>query len=152
MGIVMLSSVWMATNLSASSKSPVTQEPVEQMGCPCCSGAVIPEEPITTQATPKAVTETPSPATQQVQVINSTLNPRRYPDITVKKGIPVRWVIDAPQGSIHGCNNRIIIPEYDIEYSFKYGENVIEFTPVKAGKFRYSCWMYMMFGNITVEG
>lgn len=30
------------------------------------------------------------------------------------------------------------------------GENVIEFTPAKAGTVRYSCWMGMIRGNIFV--
>ena len=85
-----------------------------------------------------------------VQIINSTLQTRRYPAITVKQGIPVRWIIDAPQGSITGCNNRFIIREYGIQHTFKYGENVIEFLPKKAGKFTYSCWMNMIRSTITV--
>ncbi|HWQ79749.1 MAG TPA: sulfite exporter TauE/SafE family protein [Anaerovoracaceae bacterium] len=85
-----------------------------------------------------------------VQIINSTLSSGRYPAITVQAGIPVKWTIDAPNGSINGCNNRIIIPEYNIEYQFESGENVIEFTPDKTGKFQYSCWMGMIRGSITV--
>lgn len=85
-----------------------------------------------------------------VQVINSTLGRGRYSAITVQAGIPVKWIINAPQGSINGCNNRIQIPEFNIEYEFETGENVIEFTPVKAGKFPYSCWMGMIRSSITV--
>lgn len=85
-----------------------------------------------------------------VQQIRSTLSSGRYPAITVQAGIPVKWTIDAPEGSINGCNNRIFIPEYDIEYQFKSGENVIEFTPSKTGRFSYSCWMGMLRGSITV--
>lgn len=84
------------------------------------------------------------------QIINSTLSPSRYPNITVQAGIPVKWIIDAPKGSINGCNNRIFIQEYGIEYSFKTGENVIEFTPTKVGNVRYSCWMGMIHGTIAV--
>jgi len=85
------------------------------------------------------------------QVINSTLSSGRYPNITVQAGTPVMWVIDAPKGSINGCNNRINIKEYGItNYSFKTGENIIEFNPVKTGKFQYSCWMGMIRGTITV--
>jgi plastocyanin domain-containing protein len=84
------------------------------------------------------------------QIVNSTLQPGRYPAITVQQGIPVRWTINAPQGSINGCNNRMIIREYGIQYAFKQGGNVIEFTPEKAGKFRYSCWMGMINSSITV--
>jgi uncharacterized protein len=85
-----------------------------------------------------------------VQVVRSTLEPGRYPAITVSAGSPVKWVIDAPEGSINGCNNRMILNEYGIEHTFKAGENVIEFTPDKAGSFQYSCWMGMIRGTINV--
>jgi hypothetical protein len=84
------------------------------------------------------------------QTVNSVLTSGRYPDITVQAGAPVKWVIDAPQGSINGCNNRMYIQEYGIEHQFKTGENVIEFTPDKVGTFRYRCWMGMISGTITV--
>lgn len=84
------------------------------------------------------------------QIVNSTLSSGRYPAITVQAGKPVKWTIDAPQGSINGCNNTIIIPEYNIEYKFKTGENTIEFTPTKTGMFSYSCWMGMIRSDITV--
>jgi sulfite exporter TauE/SafE/copper chaperone CopZ/plastocyanin domain-containing protein len=85
-----------------------------------------------------------------VQIVNSTLLPGRYPAITVQQGVPVKWTITAPQGSINGCNNRMIIREYKIEHRFTPGENVIEFTPEKTGKFSYSCWMGMIRSSITV--
>jgi sulfite exporter TauE/SafE/copper chaperone CopZ len=91
------------------------------------------------------------PANQSgVQIVNSTLLPNRYPAITVQQGIPVRWIINAPQGSINGCNNRFIIREYGIEHTFKPGENVVEFMPQKTGRFSYSCWMGMIRSSITV--
>lgn len=85
-----------------------------------------------------------------VQIVKSTLSSGRYPAITVKEGMPVKWIIDAPKRSINGCNNRIFIPEYDIEYQFKTGENIIEFTPSKTGTFSYSCWMGMIRSRIKV--
>ena len=85
------------------------------------------------------------------QVITSTLSSGQYPNITVQAGTPVKWVINAPQGSINGCNYQINIPEYGISnYSFQTGENVIEFNPTTTGKFQYSCWMGMIHGSITV--
>jgi sulfite exporter TauE/SafE/copper chaperone CopZ len=84
------------------------------------------------------------------QIVNSNLSGGRYPAITVQQGIPVKWTINAPQGSINGCNNRMIIREYKIEHRFKAGENVIEFTPDKTGRFSYSCWMGMIRSSITV--
>lgn len=85
-----------------------------------------------------------------VQVINSTLSPRNYPAITVMAGVPVKWTIDAPQGSINGCNNRMFIKAFGVEHQFKTGENIIEFTPTEAGTFQYSCWMGMIRSTITV--
>jgi plastocyanin domain-containing protein len=84
------------------------------------------------------------------QIVNSTLRPGSYPPITVQQGIPVRWTIDAPQGSITGCNNQMYIREYGITWRFNPGENVIEFVPEKAGRFSYSCWMGMIRSSITV--
>lgn len=85
-----------------------------------------------------------------VQIVNSTLTRGRYPNITVQAGVPVRWIIDAPAGSINGCNYRMLIKEYGIEHSFEEGENIIEFTPDKAGTVRYTCWMGMIRGSIFV--
>ncbi|MDR2418468.1 MAG: sulfite exporter TauE/SafE family protein [Treponema sp.] len=85
-----------------------------------------------------------------VQIVNSTLLPGAYPAITVQQGIPVKWTISAPQGSINGCNNRMIIREYKIEHRFTLGENIIEFMPEKTGRFSYSCWMGMIRSSITV--
>lgn len=85
-----------------------------------------------------------------VQIVSSTLAPGRYPNITVKAGIPVRWVIDAPEGSINGCNSRMLIQDYGIEHNFRTGENIIEFTPAYTGTVRYSCWMGMIHGDIYV--
>jgi plastocyanin domain-containing protein len=84
------------------------------------------------------------------QIIDSTLLPNRYPAIVVQQGIPVRWTIKAPPGSINGCNNRMIIREYGITHTFSPGDNVIEFTPAKKGRFTYSCWMGMIRSTITV--
>ena len=85
-----------------------------------------------------------------VQVVRSTLQPGRYPAITVAAGRPVKWIIDAPKGSLNGCNKAIFIPEYGLEFKFKPEENIIEFTPANRGKFRYSCWMGMIRSTITV--
>ena len=85
-----------------------------------------------------------------LQVVKSTLTSRTYPAITVQVGVPVKWIINAPQGSINGCNKRIFIDEYGIEYTFTQGENIIEFTPDKTGTFQYSCWMGMIHSTITV--
>ncbi|MDX9872111.1 MAG: sulfite exporter TauE/SafE family protein [Clostridia bacterium] len=96
------------------------------------------------QETPEIIME------NGTQIINSTLTGRGYPAITVQAGTPVKWTIDAPEGSLSGCNYRMVIPEYNLQYQFDYGENVIEFTPEKTGTIPYSCWMGMIRSSITV--
>ena len=86
-----------------------------------------------------------------VQVVESTLSSGEYPTICVTAGIPVRWIIHAPEGSVNGCNYKIISSSFGIEYSFHTGENVIEFTPEQAGTFDYSCWMGMIKSSIIVN-
>lgn len=83
-----------------------------------------------------------------VQVVRSTFLPNQYPSITVEAGKPVKWIIDAADGSINGCNNRMYIPDLDLEYTFHSGENIIEFTAEKT--MAYTCWMGMLRGNIEV--
>lgn len=97
-----------------------------------------------------APTDTQAAAQAGVQRINSTLASRNYPSITVEAGVPVEWNINAPAGSINGCNNRMLIPEYGIEHTFTEGDNLITFTPDKTGTFQYSCWMGMIRATITV--
>ncbi|MDO4170483.1 MAG: sulfite exporter TauE/SafE family protein [Lachnospiraceae bacterium] len=86
-----------------------------------------------------------------MQIVNSTLGPGNYPDIEVQVGVPVKWTIEAPKGTVNGCNYKIEILDYGIEHTFHTGENVIEFTPTKAGTIRYRCWMGMIHGNINVK-
>ena len=85
-----------------------------------------------------------------VQVVSSTLSSGSYPNITVQAGLPVRWVVEAPAGTVNGCNYRMLIQEYGIDHAFAEGENIIEFTPMQPGTVRTSCWMGMIHGNIFV--
>ena len=72
------------------------------------------------------------------------------PDIIyLKKGIPVRWVIDG--SGISGCTNAIQIPSLGIKKNLIRGENIIEFTPTQAGELPFSCWMQMVWGKFIVE-
>lgn len=84
------------------------------------------------------------------QLIKTRLEINKYPDITVKKGIPVRWEIQADQGSLTGCNYRMILRDFKLGVEMGYGTNVIEFTPEKTGTFQYTCWMGMISGKIKV--
>jgi sulfite exporter TauE/SafE len=86
-----------------------------------------------------------------VQTVRTELASGRYAPITVQAGIPVRWTLHAEPGTLNGCNNRIIIPEYGrMQKKLELGDNVIEFTPERSGAFLYTCWMGMIRGRITV--
>ncbi|MFV0342807.1 MAG: sulfite exporter TauE/SafE family protein [Anaerocolumna sp.] len=87
---------------------------------------------------------------KDIQTINTVLDYGRYPAISVKKNIPVKWTITANQGVINGCNNEIIIPEYNLVIQLKEGDNLVEFIPKETGTFTYSCWMGMIRSSITV--
>ena len=87
-----------------------------------------------------------------VQYVSSTLRSGWYPDITVKAGEPVKWEINVPEGSINGCNYRMILQDFGMDHTFENGENVIEFIPEKEGVYTYSCWMGMITGTIYVTG
>jgi uncharacterized protein len=85
-----------------------------------------------------------------VQVVSIDLKSGRYAPIVVQKGIPVKFIINAEDKDINGCNNTVIIPKYNIEKALEPGENIIEFTPEETGTIPYSCWMGMIKSKITV--
>ena len=81
------------------------------------------------------------------------MNVTRYgwsPDVFVlKKNIPVKWIINGLE--ITGCNNAIQVPEYNLEFPIKKGEQIIGFNPGdKVGKIPFSCWMGMIPGTFIV--
>jgi hypothetical protein len=84
------------------------------------------------------------------QLIESTLNTRSYPEITVEAGKPVVWNIIAPEGTVNSCNNRFFIREYNLEVTLKTGINEIRFSPEQTGVYNYTCWMGMVSGTIRV--
>jgi len=84
------------------------------------------------------------------QIVNMEVT--RYgwtPDtFMLKKGVPVKWNIDVKE--LTGCNNEIIVRDYDIDVKLKKGMNVVEFTPDETGTVRWSCWMGMIPGVFIV--
>jgi len=82
----------------------------------------------------------------RMKITNSGFDPSV---IRIKKGVPVKFIIDGDQ--VSGCTNKILIPDYKISAPIKAGENIIRFTPTKAGTINYSCWMGMVRGKFIVE-
>lgn len=87
---------------------------------------------------------------KEYQVVEMDLTYRGYsPNVLfVKKGIPVRWIINVKQ--MTGCTNEIIVSDYNIKKPLGYGENIIEFVPDKLGDIKFSCWMKMVWGKFVV--
>lgn len=88
---------------------------------------------------------------KDAQVVTMDVTPAGFSPsvLKVKKGTPVRWVINGDEAS--GCTNKIIIPSLNISKPIKNGENVVTFTPDKAGEIPFSCWMGMVRGKFIVE-
>lgn len=84
------------------------------------------------------------------QLIEFNLSYNSYQDIQVKKDIPVKIIIHVEEKYLTGCNNEIIIPEFNINKKLEVGDNIIEFIPTKTGVFTYTCWMQMLKNNIKV--
>ena len=67
----------------------------------------------------------------------------------LKKGVPVKWVIDGQR--ITGCNRGIKVPSLGLSFDIKPGIQTIEFTPTQEGTIPWSCWMGMIKGTFIVK-
>lgn len=85
-----------------------------------------------------------------VQVVKMTESSRGYApnSITIKKGVPVKWVITA--NDPYSCASSIVVSSLNIRKTLVAGENVIEFTPTETGKIPFSCTMGMYTGAFNV--
>lgn len=81
----------------------------------------------------------------RMNVTNAGWQPNSF---VLQKGVPVKWIINGIQ--INGCNNKIIVRDYGLEFPINPGEQTIEFTPDKEGVVRWSCWMGMIPGTFIV--
>ena len=95
------------------------------------------------------VAETPSCDTEQtisMEILKSRFSPNQF---TLRKGVPVKWVIDGKE--MNECNKTIVIPQYKMKIDLKEGTQIIEFTPPESGVVPWSCWMGMIPGAFIVE-
>lgn len=86
----------------------------------------------------------------QEQVVYMTQDADGYsPNVlTVKKGIPVKWVITSK--STFSCASYIVMRKFKIGKPLNKGENVFYFTPTEAGEIPFSCSMGMYTGKFIV--
>lgn len=69
-------------------------------------------------------------------------------ELTIKSGIPVRFIIDGTNAG--GCTRGFVIPSLGIQRILEPGDNVIEFTPQSPGRIAFSCSMGMVRGAFNV--
>lgn len=81
----------------------------------------------------------------RMTVAYGTYQPR---NLTVKKGIPVRWEIDGQD--VSGCASTLIAPVLDLRLNLSPGMNIVRFTPLSTGTIPFSCGMGMIRGSFTV--
>ncbi|MDP2718165.1 MAG: cupredoxin domain-containing protein, partial [Candidatus Micrarchaeota archaeon] len=70
-------------------------------------------------------------------------------EVTVKKGVPVRFHFTAEPGS--GCGAQLIMDAFGVNLVSRGQETVAEFTPTRAGTYPYHCSMNMFRGKMVVE-
>jgi len=88
---------------------------------------------------------------QEEQIVNMEFTYYGYkPNVLyIKRGLPVRWVINVKEMS--GCTNAIEIASLGIKKDLEYGENIIEFTPpADVKEIKFSCWMRMVWGKFII--
>lgn len=85
-----------------------------------------------------------------VQVVHMTENTNGYSpnSFTIKKNVPVKWVIDSK--APYSCASVMIVPKLKIQKFLAAGENIVEFTPTETGILPFSCSMGMYTGVFNV--
>jgi uncharacterized protein len=85
-----------------------------------------------------------------VQIVDMNVTPYGYvPNrFTLKKGVPVRWEINAQDGV--GCANTLVSRDLGVSQRLQTGMNVIQFTPQRTGTVAFSCAMGMVRGAFTI--
>ncbi|MDQ7814291.1 MAG: sulfite exporter TauE/SafE family protein [Patescibacteria group bacterium] len=86
--------------------------------------------------------------TEQVVKMKVTSNGFNPSNLTVKKGVPVRWEVDGTKAG--GCTSSIISRELDISKTLDRGINTFRFTPERTGRITFSCGMGMVRGSFNV--
>ena len=102
-------------------------------------------------AAPTQLLGSPAPVNNGVQEVAVSMRGYQYqPDpIRLTIGVPARFTVDL--NTVRGCMRSIQIPGLGVAGRVSDGNNVLEFTPTKAGTFRMTCSMGMADGTVIVE-
>lgn len=84
----------------------------------------------------------------QIVRMNQIVNGYEPDFFTIKKNIPVKWIIDSKEP--YSCASSLILPSLNIRKLLQRGENIIEFTPSEKGLLRFTCSMGMYTGTFNV--
>lgn len=85
-----------------------------------------------------------------VQVVHMIQDNQGYTpnNITVKKGIPVKWVVKSTYP--YSCASSLVMSKYNIHALLTKEEKTFEFTPQENGQIPFSCTMGMYTGVFNV--
>jgi len=85
-----------------------------------------------------------------VQIVKMKVEGRNYvlEPSSFKEGIPVR--IEADMSKFVGCSQSVVISAFNVRKTLSSSDNIIEFTPDKAGTFNIACSMNMYRGTFDV--
>ena len=97
--------------------------------------------------TGSAVVDVPSGEVQNVALGFKNYEYQLSPS-TLKVGVPVRMEVDMT--TVSGCMTSVVIPEFNVRKTVSVGDNIITFTPDRAGTFDITCSMNMGRGTFTV--
>ncbi len=101
-----------------------------------------------TANTGKTIASAPSGEVQEVRLTGNGVDYTMTPS-TLKAGTKVRMTVDT--NTVLGCMRTIVIPAFRVSKTVSSGNNVIEFTPDKAGTFSITCGMGMGRGSFKVD-
>ncbi|HLC96176.1 MAG TPA: sulfite exporter TauE/SafE family protein [Candidatus Nanoarchaeia archaeon] len=84
-----------------------------------------------------------------VQTARLSIKDYKYQlDTPLKAGVPARVEVDLK--TVTGCATSIVIDAFGVQKRVSPGNNILEFTPTKAGTFNIRCSMNMFRGSFEV--
>ena len=98
------------------------------LGSPVTPGSLVAS--LTTQAAEKTIPAVN--AKEQVARMTVAFGAYDPRNLTVKKGVPVRWEIDGQD--VSGCASSLVAPLLNLRMSLKSGLNVVNFTPLSTAR------------------